>query len=167
MRLPGYDYSRPGAYFVTVVAQDRKRRFGEVVDGTMQLNDVGRMILRWFYALEQRFANVVCDTVVCMPDHIHFVLIILDDATCAGAEAETEADNGEDSLPAKPDLSRIVGWFKAMTTNEYIRRVRANEWPPFRKRLWQRNYYESIVHDTESLQRVREYIANNPTAWES
>ncbi len=52
-----------------------------------------------------------------------------------------------------------------MTTNEYIRHVKNNGWPPLRGRLWQRNYYEHIVHNNDELHRIREYIANNPGQW--
>ncbi len=52
-----------------------------------------------------------------------------------------------------------------MTTNEYIRRVRSNQWPAFHGRLWQRNYYEHVVRDEASLNRIREYILANPTRW--
>ena len=141
------------------------KAFGEIVDGAMRLNDVGRMVIRWLYAVEQRFANVVCDTVICMPDHIHFVLIILEDEALVAAEMVAEANQIVDRPQVNINLGRIVGWFKTMTTNEYIRRVRANEWPSFRKRLWQRNYYERIVRDAEALRRIRQYIADNPRTW--
>jgi REP element-mobilizing transposase RayT len=60
----------------------------------------------------------------------------------------------------------MIRWFKTMTTNEYIRNVKQNRWKPFDGRLWQRNYYEQIVRDEISLQRVREYIVNNPRQWQ-
>jgi REP element-mobilizing transposase RayT len=63
-------------------------------------------------------------------------------------------------------LSTIVQWFKAMTTNEYLRGVKTSGWTPFQGRLWQRNYYEHIIRDGESLNRIRQYIADNPTRWE-
>jgi len=52
-----------------------------------------------------------------------------------------------------------------MTTNEYIRGVRDHDWPAFRGRLWQRNYYESIIRDKDSLNRVRAYVSANPARW--
>jgi len=53
-----------------------------------------------------------------------------------------------------------------MTTNEYMRGIKTFEWTPFRGRLWQRNYYEHIVRDEESLNRIRRYILDNPARWE-
>ena len=62
-------------------------------------------------------------------------------------------------------LPEIVQWFKTMTTNEYIRGVKTMGWPPFPGKLWQRNYYEHIIRNEAELDRIRTYIANNPTQW--
>ncbi len=53
-----------------------------------------------------------------------------------------------------------------MTTKRYADGVKQLGWPPFPGRLWQRNYYEHIIRDEESLNRIREYIANNPLQWD-
>lgn len=63
-------------------------------------------------------------------------------------------------------ISGIVQWFKTMTTNEYIRGVKVGQFPPFDRKLWQRNYYEHIIRNERSLQRIRDYIINNPARWE-
>ena len=62
-------------------------------------------------------------------------------------------------------LQRVVQWLKTMTTNEYIRGVKNNEWPRFNGKLWQRNYYDHIIRDEESLKNIRNYIVNNPAKW--
>jgi putative transposase len=59
----------------------------------------------------------------------------------------------------------MMQWFKTMTTNEYIRGVRNSGWPTFPGKLWQRDYYEHIVRDEESLHRIREYTRDNPLRW--
>ena len=63
-------------------------------------------------------------------------------------------------------LQSIVQWFKTMTTNEYIRNVKQDHWQPFNGKLWQRNYYEHIIRNEDELNRIREYIINNPAQWE-
>ncbi len=185
-RLPGRDYSQPGAYFVTIVTQDRAPLFGQIVNGEMYPSAAGRMVLRWFYELEHRYPCLKCDAVVCMPDHIHFVIFIMDStrqrnrvgATLCGRPAVDSLDQhppclGDQyppwlgdhigsPLPSLPDLGDIVGWFKTMTTNEYIRGVKHHGWPSFNGRLWQRNYYDHIVRTHESLSRIRRYIIDNP-----
>jgi REP element-mobilizing transposase RayT len=61
----------------------------------------------------------------------------------------------------------IVQRFKNMTTTRYIAGVRQSGWPPFRRRLWHRNYYEHVIRDEPSLDQIREYIVNNPAGWHS
>ena len=63
-------------------------------------------------------------------------------------------------------MGDVVGAFKSLTTVEYGRGVRKLDWPPFDRRLWQRNYYERVIRDESEFSRVREYIANNPMEWE-
>src|SRR5690554_6701154 len=63
-------------------------------------------------------------------------------------------------------LHRVVPWFKTMTTNEYIRGVKTLGWQPFNGKLWQRNYYEHIIRNQHSYQRISEYIINNPMNWQ-
>ena len=66
-----------------------------------------------------------------------------------------------------PTVGDVVNWFKTMTTNQYIRGVRQNGWPPFPDRLWQRNYYEHIIRNEDELNRFRRYIADNPCNWQT
>ncbi len=59
----------------------------------------------------------------------------------------------------------VMQWFKTMTTNEYIRGVKASGWVPFNGRLWQRSYYERIIRSERALQRIHAYILENPLRW--
>jgi REP element-mobilizing transposase RayT len=78
---------------------------------------------------------------------------------------------GAGLVPARPNQDRrptlgdVVGAFKSVTTVAYTRRVKASGWPGFRGRLWQRNYYEHIIRNDESLRRIRHYIQDNPARW--
>ena len=69
------------------------------------------------------------------------------------------------AIVTAPTLGDIMGWFKTMMTNEYIRGVKTLGWPPFDRRVWQRNYYEHIIRSEAELDRIRTYIANNPLKW--
>lgn len=62
-------------------------------------------------------------------------------------------------------LGQGIQWFKTMTTNEYIRGVKKLGWEPFRKKLWQRDYYEHIIRDPEAYHRITHYIRMNPQRW--
>lgn len=64
--------------------------------------------------------------------------------------------------PTGSSINRVIQWFKTMTTNEYIHGVKNHSWQPFNGKLWQRNYYEHIIRDEKSYQRISEYIVNNP-----
>jgi REP element-mobilizing transposase RayT len=65
----------------------------------------------------------------------------------------------------RPTLGDVMGAFKSLTTVAYARGVKTSGWPGFRGRLWQRNYYEHIIRDDESLRPIRHYILNNPARW--
>ncbi len=170
IRLRGYDYSRVGAYFVTVCTQNRQCLFGEIADGEMRLNDAGQMIERWWYELMNKFPESDTDEHIVMPNHFHGIVIIVgaDLRVCPeyGRTHRSAPTTGtHPSAPTGASLPRIIQWFKTMTTNEYARGVKQHEWQTFVGRLWQRNYYEHIIRSDESLHRIREYIINNPGQW--
>ena len=163
IRLKEYDYTQPGAYFVTICTQNRLFLFGDVVEGRMLLNDAGLMVQTVWEGLPRRFPNVQLDAYVVMPNHFHAIVIIVDVHPPVGAPL-VGAQKGAGTRPA-PTLGYIVGAFKSMTTNEYIRGVRQFRWTPFPGRLWQRNYYEHIIRNEGELNRIRGYIVNNPPRW--
>ena len=163
IRLQGYDYSRAGAYFVTICVQNRSCLFGEVVGGTMQLNHAGQMVERWYFELQNKFANIECDEFVCMPNHIHFIAINVGADLCVRPDFDGIMTMGGHT---GPPLHAIVQWFKTMSTNNYIRGVKQHDWLPFPGKLWQRNYWEHIIRDEPELDRIRAYIRNNPAQWE-
>jgi hypothetical protein len=66
----------------------------------------------------------------------------------------------------KKTVGDIVGAFHSIVTVEYIRMVKMNKWPPFNKRIWQRNYWEHIIRNDMELYRIRNYIRNNPKNWD-
>jgi hypothetical protein len=77
IRLPGYDYTQAGAYFVTIVTQNRENIFGEVVDGEMRLNGFGEIAAQTWEWLENQYPYVELGAWVVMPNHSHAILIIL------------------------------------------------------------------------------------------
>jgi putative transposase len=179
IRLRGYDYTQAGAYFVTICAQNRECLFGEIVNSRMMLSDAGRMVQTEWEQLRERFPAVELDAHVVMPNHFHAIVIITDsnDTVSVGAGtspapvgattrvAPTTSVAPTDAGTQRPTLGDIVGAFKSLTTNAYIRGVRELGWPPFDKRLWQRNYYEHIVRNERGLNAIRRYIHDNPARW--
>jgi REP-associated tyrosine transposase len=158
IRLKGYDYRQAGAYFVTVCTQERACLFGNVAEGQMRLNDAGQMIERWWFELNQKFTTVETDEFVVMPNHFHGIVVI-------PVGADLRVGPIPEGTHAGAPLPTIIQWFKTMTTNEYIRGVKAASWPSFNGGLWQRNYYEHIIRNEDSLNRIRQYIIDTPARW--
>ena len=152
IRLRGYDYTRSGAYFLTVVTQDRLCLFGDATDEGMGLNDAGKMVRSVWGRIPDRFPSIELDAFVVMPNHVHGIVVIhkplvgasLVGAPGDGGDAES-TDREKENTRVSPALGDVVGAFKSLTTVEYARRVDEDRWEPFNGRLWQRNYYEHVI----------------------
>ena len=159
LRLKGYDYSQPGAYFVTVCTQNLASLFGRVEDGVMGANDAGKMVLEVWDAIPDHYAGVGIDAFVVMPNHIHGIITLSD--------GEPEGGHGGAAPTIAKGLSfpDLLQRFKSLTTAHYSDGVEWLGWPTFDRRLWQRSYYDRVVRSESELQRVREYILHNPLHW--
>jgi REP element-mobilizing transposase RayT len=154
LRLRDYDYSTPGDYFVTICTARRDCLFGDVNDGQVVLSTAGLMVESWWHSIPRRFPTVLLEDIVVMPNHLHGIVEL-------GACAESEADH------ALPSLSDIMYWFKSITTNDYILGVRTLNWPAFPGKLWQERYHDHIIRSETALNKIRDYIAANPSQWEN
>jgi REP element-mobilizing transposase RayT len=159
IRLCGCDYSEAGAYFVTVCTQNRECLFGEIVDGKIKLNDAGQMVGSLWNELPQHYKGVETDEFIVMPNHFHGIIVLVG-AGLALPRIDTTIRHNQGAASSAPTLGDIVRTFKSKSTI-YVNRllVRTGQ------RLWQRNYYEHIIRDEEELNRLREYIVNNPEQW--
>jgi REP element-mobilizing transposase RayT len=162
IRLRGYDYSQEGAYFITICTQNRECLFGEIRDCEMILNDAGKMIEKWWAKIVKKFPSVETDEYVVMPNHFHGIVVIV--GADPRVRPDADVNTGEGAHMGAP-LQRIIQWFKTMSTNEYIQRIKQNGWQPLSGKLWQRNYYEHIIRNERELDEIREYIVNNPLQW--
>lgn len=161
IRMKSYDYASEGAYFVTVCTQHRERLLGDVVNGEIELNDVGKMVLKWWNKLPSKFSNTKNDQFVVMPNHIHGIIWIV------GADPCVCPKNGHhEGAHTGAPLHRMVQWLKTMTSNEYFLGVKQERWPYVPKKLWQRNYYERIIRNDRELVQTQQYILDNPQNWE-
>jgi REP element-mobilizing transposase RayT len=146
IRLPAYDYAQAGAYFVTIVCRDRALlleapRFREVVEET------------WLWLADQ-YESVHLDEFVVMPNHLHGIIVIEDKCRGGSRAAPTQT-------PKRKPLGQLVGAFKTVSTKR-INEIRGTLGVP----VWQRNYYERVIRDDEELNRVRQYVVDNPAHWE-
>ena len=157
-RLRGYDYSQSGSYFVTVCVQNRERVFGQVVNGEMILNEAGRMVEEeWLKAPAVR-PQVELDEFVVMPNHFHGIIIIRNDLGI-GATHRVAPTMKRPAGPMARSVGAMMAQFKSIATT----RIRSLGHPGF---AWQRNYYEHVIRDDNSLNRIREYIVTNPSRWD-
>ncbi len=176
LRLKEYDYSSAGVYFVTVCAHNRECLFGDIIDGEMVLNDAGKMVERCWLEIPDHYPSVELDEFVIMPNHFHGILYIHEIESTVGAPLVGALEGNENELSqlhGQPQgiaptvtLGKIVGEYKSLTTLLYVRGVNELQWKRFNTRLWQRNYYEHIIRDESDLNRIREYIINNPARWQ-
>ncbi len=161
VRLPGYDYAQPGAYFVTLCVQHHLCLFGEVEEDTVRLSTAGEIVRACWNALPAHFPRVVPDAFVVMPNHVHAIIGIVDDGAMPGdaCVAPTTVRPG----PPVGSLGAIVGSWKSAAT----RHIRLNGHSAF---AWQRSYYERVLRTPRELERtrcyIRDYIRVNPLRWD-
>ena len=167
IRLKGYDYTKAGAYFITICTWQREHLFGDIVNGEMQLSRYGETVRFNWDNLPKRYRNVELDAFIIMPNHVHGIIVLTDNGL-EGAGLESLSVES-DKLLVKPaptktklhGLSEIVRGFKPFSARRInqIRRMTGVS-------VWQRGYYEHIIRNEESLMAIREYIINNPLCWE-
>jgi len=176
--LEGYDYAQGGAYFVTVCAQAHLCLFGEIIAGEMRLNDWGRIVADTWRDLADHYPYVLLDAFVVMPNHVHGIIVLTDpvgagfkpaptdsaadDWTPAGFVPTDAAGAGLKPAPTRKrhGLAEIVRAFKTFSARRINQRRGLRGAP-----LWQRNYYEHIIRNDVALNRIRQYIADNPRSW--
>jgi REP element-mobilizing transposase RayT len=170
-RLPGYDYSQPGYYFVTFCVHERECVLGDVAFDMIDLSPFGRIIDNVLAETSQCFWNVTIDQSVIMPNHGH-VIYAIHDWTAAmehalAREAQLRSETGAASpegptrsLTRKPNLGQIVA------INKYESTKRINDLRNMAGvRFWQRGFYDHIVRNQRELDAIRLYILNNPLEW--
>ena len=192
-RRQDWDYTRNGAYFVTICTQKRKHFFGDIVNGKMILSETGKIADKYWLEIPKHFPFVKLDAHVVMPNHMHGIVVI-DKTSVDGAiktndttkmsgyklGAETPENNtietpnlGVSTLypPSAPPpqtagasekwksgaLGVIINQYKRICTI-YARKINAGF-------AWQPRYYDHIIRNDTSWQRIKNYIITNPENW--
>ena len=160
IRLPAYDYRQSGVYFVTICAYEKLCLFGQIWDGTMMLNDLGATVIECWNRIPLVQNNIVLNSYVVMPNHIHGIIIIKNRyPTDNASRTEQRADDSASRL-VSGSLGTIIGQFKRAVTL----RGKCLSQPPEHP-IWQRNYYEHIIRNEDSPNDIRKYIVENPARW--
>ena len=163
IRLRGYDYAQTGLYYVTLCTQDRQRLFGAVVNGEMQPDPAGLIAGECWEWLAARYDHVELDQWVVMPNHLHGI-IALTDRMGTRVTGESACRGGSRTAPTgdakRKPLGRLIGAFKTVSTKR-INELRGTPGAP----VWQRDFFEHIIRDDNALNRIRQYIQDNPANW--
>lgn len=158
MRKKGFDYG-VGVFHVTICTKDRMHLFGAVENGVMILNKMGRMIDQQWRDLPKRFPGIELDEFVIMPNHLHGIMIV--GAGLDPAPSETESGVKQAGARPAPTVSSVIGAFKSITVFE----CRKSGFKMQNFTIWQRSFYDQIIDNLVSLDRIREYIQKNPVNW--
>jgi len=150
IRLQDYNYASAGCYFVTICVRGGLCLLGQINEGNMILNEYGRIALESWLWLAERYDYISLDEYTILPNHLHGIVVYHD----TGPGGSRTAPTG-----CKP-LGNLLGAFKTVSTKK-INNLRVTPGEPF----WQRNYWEHIIRNEQSLAAIRNYIANNPLNW--
>jgi len=131
LRLPGYDYSQAGAYFITACTHNRAMLFGEVIDGDVRLNEMGAIVQQTWDDLPTHYHGIDLDAFIVMPNHVHGLIILADQP---------------ERRHAIPEIVRGFKTFSARRVNERAGKSGVR---------WQRGYYEHVIRNEKALGRIR------------
>jgi REP element-mobilizing transposase RayT len=149
IRLRTYDYSQPGAYFVTICTHERQILFGNVIEEKMVMNRCGEIVLSCWGDIPDHYSTVTLDLFMVMPNHVHGIIVL------------TDVGAGFKPAPTKRrPVSEIVRAFKTFSARR-INEYRNTAGIP----VWQRNYYEHVIRSERELTQIREYISTNHLKW--
>jgi REP element-mobilizing transposase RayT len=107
------------------------------------------MLFSYWHKLGEKYPFAQVDDFVVMPNHVHGIVVL---------------EHQKGTLPdsTMPDM---IGWFKTMTTNAYIRGIDGENWTPFEGKLWQRSFHDHIIRGEKDFLRIQQYIKDNPARW--
>jgi putative transposase len=176
-RLKDYDYSQQGMYYVTICTKNREHFFGLIKDSKMILSESGLSADKYWREIPDHFPFATLDEFIIMPNHIHGIIKIknkiessvgsTDGASFVRAlqcnaltnDAHTKDARMSEISPKKGTLSVIIRSYKSACTKTI------NERDSIINFAWQSRYYDHIIRNEYDLNRIREYIRNNPVKW--
>ena len=172
IRLKNYDYSKSGAYFITIVTHNRQCIFGKISDGRMILNDGGKIAQQCWMDIPEHFPHAELDEFVIMPNHIHGIIILneINNQTFVETNNYSSLQMQQIKSPSQSSQQKSIFRSPSKTIGSIVRgfKIGVTKW--FRKQtdiytVWQQNYYEHIIRNDDELNRIRQYIIINPSKW--
>jgi putative transposase len=160
LRLYNHDYSQPGYYFITLCINNRERLFGLISQGEMVLNEYGFIVEECWLDLVRHYQNIQLDEHVVMPNHFHGIIKILDTVETGFKPVSTPSIHlKQKKQHGLSEFVRALKTFSSRRVNELRKTIGKN--------IWQYGYYDHIIRDDGSLQRIRKYILKNPSNWKN
>ncbi|MBQ6716448.1 MAG: hypothetical protein IJN21_08035 [Clostridia bacterium] len=154
-RIKDYDYSRNGAYFITICTLDRKKVLSKIVgDGFPVLHPSGEIAEKMIHKTTEKYPCVFADHYVIMPDHIHMLLRI------DSLQKRLYLGDGDGTGNPSPTIGKIVGWYKYQTSKE-INLMNGTTG----EAVFQRSYYDHVIRNQQDYDDTWSYIENNPRKW--
>lgn len=160
-RASWYDYTLPWWYFITICTKDRLHYFGEIIDGTMILNDLGNICEKELHHMIQKRTSVDLHTYVIMPNHVHLLLII-DDCRDTGLPCPDNIQN--DAASGRPydhpiHISKQTVWSIVGGWKSAVSKSCHESWYVFAR---QSRYHDHIIRNEQEFARIKHYIQTNP-----
>jgi len=139
IRLKGYDYKQPGMYFITTCSWERQPLF--------EAPDLRELLMNTWQELPDQFPTIGTDMFVIMPNHIHAILTLKNPSTYG----------------PPPKLGTVIGGYKSRVAVSWVR-INQDKGLSHPRRIWQERFYDHIIRNEPDLQRIRQYIIDNPFA---
>jgi REP element-mobilizing transposase RayT len=127
--------------------------------GKVVLTGIGNIAKRLWLEIPEHFKNVELDEFIIMPNHMHGIVIINNVETCHGMSLQKNSNVNKFSKPISGSLAMIINQYKSSVA----RICRKNGYNKF---AWQPRFYDHIIRNEKLLQKIREYIHNNPLKWD-
>ena len=156
IRLNNYDYTQEGAYFITICTKNKQGIFGDIKQGEMKLNLLGTFARDYWQEIPQHFPHIKLDVFVMMPNHSHGILWLVQKI-----KPEEQPRSFGKMIPGS--IPCVIRSYKSAVTKK-INQICNHKGI---SSVWQRNFYEHIHQNEESLEAIRNYIINNPVNWEN
>ncbi len=160
IRLRRFNYSAPGAYFITLCTHRRAPILAHVSRGALLLSDAGKAVSEEWLRSGAIRSELVLEAFVVMPDHLHGIVLIADTNGHRNREPLTVGSPSQICGPLPRSIGAFIAGFKAAATVR-INQLRHSPGAA----VWQRNYHEHVIRDAAEFERIRRYIENNPTRW--
>lgn len=166
IRLEGYDYSKPGFYFITILSKNRKPQFGYIKNDMFYPSQLGIILQNRWSRIPEFYDNVITHEFIVMPDHLHGILEIRGEvlsSNSADIESIFEQRNWQDNFTETKSTFQSP----SKTVGSFIRGFKYGATVDFKNltgksiKLFQRDYYEKIIKDYDAYRAITAYIKNN------